>query len=166
MDAQSHPTPNPARGSDAEHRHIVENHAGSHRIGLISESFQRVVGKPLLSDGSSLWGAPMVILAHGRESDPVFFYANRMALTLFELTASEAIRLPSRFSAEPMERAARAAFLQTVTERNFIADYSGIRISRNGKRFRIGEAIVWNLIDTQGHLHGQAACFDQWQPIE
>ena len=108
----------------------------------------------------------MVILAHGIEADPVFFYANHMALTLFELDAREAIAMPSRYSAEPMERAERAAFLQAVSERNFIADYSGIRVSRHGKRFRIAQAVVWNLIDAAGVHHGQAACFDRWQMLE
>ena len=166
MDAQSHSDTPLAQPGDEAQRLIVETHAGLARIELIQNSFMRVTGKPLLPDGSTLWQAPMVILAHGRETDPVFFYANRMALSLFELTADEVIQLPSRFSAEPMERAKRAAFLRTVTERNFIADYSGIRVSRYGKRFRIAQATVWNLIDAEGHHHGQAACFDHWDPLE
>jgi len=46
-----------------------------------------------------------------------------------------------------------------------VDDYSGIRISQSGRRFRIEQAIVWNLIDAAGHLCGQAATFDTWTPL-
>ena len=46
----------------------------------------------------------------------------------------------------------------------FVDDYQGIRISRTGKRFRIEQAIVWNLVDDQGRHAGQAATFDHWSP--
>ena len=47
----------------------------------------------------------------------------------------------------------------------YVDDYRGIRISKSGRRFRIEQAIVWNLIDAAGHLHGQAATFDAWTPL-
>ena len=45
-------------------------------------------------------------------------------------------------------------------------DYSGIRISKTGRRFRIEQAIVWNLTDGVGNQLGQAATFDRWTPLE
>ena len=51
------------------------------------------------------------------------------------------------------------ALLDRVTSSGFIDDYAGIRISAKGRRFRIENAIVWNLIDADGVRHGQAATF-------
>ncbi len=34
--------------------------------------------------------------------------------------------------------------------------YTGVRITRTGKRFMIEEATLWQLIDADGVLHGQA----------
>lgn len=115
---------------------------------------------------AKLWEVPMVVLAHATEQDPIFFYANRAALALFEVAAQQIIRMPSRLSAEPVEQADRARFMARVTKYNFIADYSGVRISQGGRRFRIERATVWNLIDLQGRMHGQAACFDEWTPLD
>ncbi len=46
-----------------------------------------------------------------------------------------------------------------------ITDYVGVRISSIGRRFRIEQAVVWNLIDEDGVCHGQAAAFDRWQAL-
>ena len=134
------------------------------RLALIAESFQRLTGKPLVDDPSpeSLWNAPRVIVAHGTEADPVFFYGNRMALDVFEMDFASFTRLPSRYSAEPMNREERARLLERVSRDGFIDDYAGVRISATGKRFRIGQAVVWNLIDAERVCHGQAATFDRW----
>ena len=53
----------------------------------------------------------------------------------------------------------RQRLLERVTQRGFIDDYAGVRISATGLRFRIEKAVVWNLIDAQGRRHGQAATF-------
>jgi hypothetical protein len=62
-----------------------------------------------------------------------------------------------------MHRAERANFLQRVREQGFITDYSGIRISSKGRRFRITQATVWNIIDAHGNYTGQAATFSKWE---
>ena len=145
------------------------------RLGLIAGSFERLLGRPLVSTGSSgqspehlaeaLWNAPAVIVAHGTEPDPIFFYGNRQALTLFEMEAGAFTRLPSRLSAEAPLQAERARLLERVQRDGFIADYAGVRVSATGRRFRIEQAVVWNLIDEQGACHGQAATFDRWTTL-
>ena len=35
----------------------------------------------------------------------------------------------------------------------------------SGRRFRIQQAVVWNLVDAAGTPQGQAACFHQWVPL-
>jgi MEKHLA domain len=77
----------------------------------------------------------------------------------------ELTRTPSRLTAEAPNREERARLLDTVTRHGFIADYSGIRISKNGRRFHIRQATVWNLISPTGHPCGQAAMFSHWEFI-
>ncbi|MFA6920763.1 MAG: MEKHLA domain-containing protein [Gallionella sp.] len=131
------------------------------RLALIADSFYRLTGKPLVESADLLWNAPKVIVAHGTEVDPVFFYGNKLALQLFEMSFAEFTRLPSRLSAETMEQGARAALLERVTRAGFVDDYSGVRISKNGARFVIKQATVWNLLDEAGVYRGQAATFDE-----
>ena len=137
--------------------------AAAGRIALVAESFERLLGRPLVAPGPDpvdrLWNAPMAVLAHGLEADPLFFFGNRAALGAFETTPDEFIGMPSRLSAEAPLREERQALLDRVTANGFIDDYAGVRISARGRRFRIEQAIVWNLIDAEGQRHGQAAAF-------
>jgi hypothetical protein len=140
------------------------------RLPLIVESFARLTGRALIKPApglaAALWNTPFVLLAHGTEADPVFFYGNRMALERFEMTAEQLVRTPSRLSAEFAERAERERLLQEVARRGFIDDYAGVRVSSTGRRFRIEQATVWNLIDAAGEKHGQAAAFARWTPLD
>lgn len=90
----------------------------------------------------------------------------QLALKLFNLTLEQFTKLPSRFSAEAMYRDERARLLDIVARDNFIDDYTGIRISSTGHRFRIEQATVWNLIDVAGRIHGQAATFERWTTLD
>lgn len=135
---------------------------------IILASHQRMTNQALLavpekSDvGRALYDAPLVVLAHDIASDPVFFYANRKAQQLFEMTWDELVCLPSRRSAESPARSERQRLLDQVARQGYIDDYSGIRISKTGKRFLIERAIVWNLLDDDGQAAGQAAAFGSW----
>lgn len=134
------------------------------RLPLLVQSYLRLTGQRLAEadTAEALWAAPRVIVAHGTEDDPLFFYANRLALEAFETDAAHFVGMPSRFSAEPVNRAERARLLERVSRDGFIADYAGVRISARGRRFRIEQAVVWNLIDAAGTVHGQAATFERW----
>lgn len=133
------------------------------RIALIAESFQRLLGRPLveIQDDpiAALWNAPQAIVAHASGADPIFFFGNKAALAAFETTYDAFSRLPSRLSADPPLRDERQALLDRVSAHGFIDDYAGTRISAKGRCFRIENAVVWNLIDTEGLQHGQAATF-------
>ncbi len=139
------------------------------RIAGISDSYQRLTGRLLVSAGSdlveALWSSPLAIVAHGPESDPIFFFGNRTALELFEMGFAAFTRLPSRLSAEPLLREERARLLERVTRDGLIEDYAGVRIASTGRRFRISNASVWNLIDETGEAVGQAAAFAEWTYI-
>jgi hypothetical protein len=137
---------------------------------LIADSFARLAGRPLLGatppSAQALWTAPMVILAHGTQPDPILFYGDRQALELFEVSAEQLLQTPSRLTAETPERAERARLLDQVRRRGIIEDYAGVRVTASGRRFRIERASVWNLLDEAGEIHGQAAAFDSWMRLD
>lgn len=122
-----------------------------------------MLGRPLVAANddviAALWHAPLAVVAHGTEADPLFFFGNRAALARFESTVEAFVGMPSRLSAEAPLRAERGALLDRVARDGFIDDYAGIRISANGTRFAIRDAIVWNLLDAEGTRRGQAAAF-------
>jgi hypothetical protein len=134
------------------------------------QSYRHFTGRELLPVATNvaaraerLFHAPFVLVSHGTEVDPVLNYGNRAALELWEMTWEELTRTPSRFTAEAPNREERARLLAAVTARGFIDDYSGVRISKTGRRFRIHRATVWNLISASGEPCGQAATFADWE---
>jgi hypothetical protein len=110
-----------------------------------------------------IFHAPFALVSHGTEADPVLNYGNAAALALWEMSWAELTRTPSRLTAEAPNREERARLLAVVTARGFIDDYSGVRISKSGRRFKISRATVWNLLKEDGQPCGQAAMFDRWE---
>jgi hypothetical protein len=142
-------------------------------VKLLLSSFRRWTGRNLIDPALSateqakeLYFARFVVLSHDRSPDPILNYANELGLTLFELSWSELIVLPSRLTAEPLHQKERARLLDSVSARGYIDDYRGTRISKNGRRFRIDNAIVWNVIDEAGSMRGQAATFSTWKVLD
>lgn len=107
--------------------------------------------------------APWALLAHDHQADPVFMYGNLTALDLFAMDMPTLCQTPSRHSAEAPLQSERQALLDTVSRQGYTRQYSGIRISREGRRFLIRNATVWNLLDERGRHSGQAACFSEWE---
>jgi hypothetical protein len=107
--------------------------------------------------------APFVLVSHGTQPDPILNYGNQRALDLWEMTWEELTQTPSRLTAEAPNRAERARLLQPVTQQGFIDNYAGVRISKHGRRFRIRQATVWNLVTLDNKPCGQAAMFDRWE---
>jgi hypothetical protein len=137
---------------------------------LIARSLKHWTSRDLLPGNFSsaefagkVFHAPFVLVAHGTEADPILNYGNAAALALWEMSWAELTRTPSRLTAEAPNREERARLLAAVTARGFMDDYSGIRISKTGRRFRITQATVWNLIDERGACGGHAAMFARWE---
>lgn len=130
---------------------------------LLIRCYRHWTGRDLIDTARAIYEAPFVVLSHDTEADPRFTYANLAAQRLFEMTWDEIVGLPSRYSAEPLAREERERLLKRVAAHGFIDDYSGVRIAKSGKRFRIDQATVWNLFDEHGQAAGQAACFSDWQ---
>lgn len=139
-------------------------------LRLLHSSFRHYLGRDLgglawegENTAQALDAAPFVLLSHNTAADPIFTYGNKKALELFEMDWETLTHLPSRYSAEPLAREEREHLLQTVNRQGYIDNYAGVRISSTGRRFLIRQAIVWNLLDVNGHYAGQAACFDDWR---
>ncbi|MBW4576094.1 MAG: MEKHLA domain-containing protein [Aphanothece sp. CMT-3BRIN-NPC111] len=137
----------------------------------ILSSFQHWTGKPLLNIqgtpeelAEALFIAPFFIASHSMQEDPIYNYGNRIALGLWQLDWDNFTKLPSRYSAETMEQEERQRLLIT-TQAQGICDWRGIRISSTGQRFIIEDGLIWNLLDEQHNMCGQAASFSQWKLI-
>jgi hypothetical protein len=113
----------------------------------------------------ALYDAPFAVLSHGCEADPVLNFGNRVALELWERDFEAFTQIPSRLNAEPVLVEARAALLEIVARQDYIDNYSGVRISANGRRFKIARAIVWTVSDADSRALGQAATFDAWEML-
>jgi hypothetical protein len=147
--------------------------ATTRHVRVLLDSFARLLGRELMprvgsveEQAERLFHAPFVVVSHGTEADPVLNYGNAAALALWEMDFATLTRTPSRLTAEPVHRDERARLLERTLRDGYVDDYAGIRISSSGKRFRIEQAIVWNLVDAAGARYGQAATFDRWTPLE
>lgn len=126
----------------------------------ITASYLRLVGSPLC-DADALEDLGAVVLCHDTSEDPVFVFANRAARELWERPREAFIGWPSRLTAPPSERASRAAALAGD---GVVHGYSGVRVSRSGRLFRIHDATVWTVSDESGLVRGQAATFSRVTP--
>lgn len=137
---------------------------------ILARSFKHFTNRDLLPGGFSetelarkIFEAPFVVVSHGTEPDPVLNYGNQIALSLWEMSWDEFTSTPSRLTAEMPNREERARLLETAAHRGFIDNYSGVRISKSGRRFEIFRATIWNLLSATGEPCGQAATFSQWR---
>lgn len=153
-----HSEPSPANAYLADH------------LAMMCRSLRTLTGRDLAAPDLSpeaaaawLYRAPFALLSHDASPDPILTYANRCALDLFELTWDQSLAMPSRLTAEAPDRAERTRLLARVTADGYIDDYTGVRVSRTGRRFRIEGATVWNLTDGEGRHQGQAATFAVWR---
>ncbi|MEM9590600.1 MAG: MEKHLA domain-containing protein [Pseudomonadota bacterium] len=141
---------------------------------LLADSYKRLLSSPPPflegSDGDCpQWlyaRGPACVLAHSTDDDPRFIYANRAAQMLFEYSWDEIVGMPSRLSAEAPDRAERQRLLNAVNRNGFATGYSGVRISKSGRRFQIEDGTLWQLRDANGTLHGVAATFSHWLHLE
>ena len=138
---------------------------GGERLDLLLESYHRLTGEVLADDPRKLWTSSKVVLAHDTRDPPRYFYGNQAALDLFGWGARKMIGLPSYRSAEPDAREDRAAMFALLEEHDIVTNYGGVRIAADGSRFRISDAVIWNIATPGGKRVGQAATFDQWVPL-
>jgi hypothetical protein len=139
---------------------------------LLLDSYRRWLGLDLIErrgdaveQARALFAAPCIVVSHGAEPDPILRYGNRAALALFETSWEDLCRMPSRLTAEPINREERAQMLARAAAEGYIADYRGIRVSATGRRFLVEDATVWNVLGPEGGIVGQAATFSKWMNL-
>ena len=139
-------------------------------VTLMIESYERICKKSFPIPGATSkplealhHNSEYAIVSHGLEKDPVFNYANLAAQKLWKLSWEEFIQLPSKQSAKPDKVAKRELLLKEALLKGYIENYEGIRIDKTGKEFFIKNVTLWNLIDKNGLMHGQAALFNKWE---
>jgi hypothetical protein len=136
-------------------------------------SFRYWTGRELLpregtpsEQAGTLFFATKVVVSHGLQRDPILNYGNRTALELWEADWQTLMRTPSRWTAEPGDRAERERMLAQASERGFVENYRGVRITLTGRRFDVENALVWNVIGPDGDRSGQAATFSRWRYLD
>lgn len=143
-------------------------------IQLLCDSFQHWTGTPLILTSSDnpplevanlLFNADFVVVSHGTQADPILNYGNQKALNLWKMDWQTLTSTPSRYTSESVKRSEREQLLAQVKSQGYINNYRGIRIASNGDRFYINQAIIWNVVDQEGKLWGQAATFRNWEAI-
>jgi len=141
-------------------------------IDYLLKSYLRWTGRELIPPASSpherakaLFEQKFVVLSHGTQANPILNYGNKAALNLWELTWDDFIKMPSRFTAEPINQKDRDRLLEQVKRNGFIGTYSGVRITGSGRRFLIERGTVWNIMDETNRYAGQAAKFSEWKYI-
>ncbi|HEX5055106.1 MAG TPA: MEKHLA domain-containing protein [Gammaproteobacteria bacterium] len=139
---------------------------------LLISSYQRITGRELIEqkcsreeNAQALYEAPFGVVSHGLGDDPIFNYGNRTALRLFEMNWANFVALPSRRSAEAASWTERQKLLDRVSEFGFVDGYQGVRISATGKRFRIEQTTIWNVLDEKNVYRGQAALIFRWSAL-
>lgn len=134
-------------------------------LRLIDESYRRWTGQPLgppqgSPDERHRWlheSAPFMLLAHDNSTDHYFIYANHTAQQTFGYSFEEFLRIPSRLSAAPEERAERTLLIRQVEAAGITRGYTGIRVKKSGALFRIRDCVLWMIRDEQGRTTGMAA---------
>ena len=132
-------------------------------------SYRHWTGRELIErigdrDAQAYWlfHTPFVVVSHGAEADPILNYGNQVALDLWQTTWDQLVQTPSRLTAEPVNRAEREWMLEQARARGYIDTYRGVRIASTGRRFLVENALIWNVVNAEGQLAGQAATFSQW----
>lgn len=140
-------------------------------VQLILDNYFRWFGEELISrdrppeiQAQILFESPFVLFSHGTEVDPIYNYANQQGLNLWERHWEELTKMPSRQSAAAQEQAQKERYAALTDSRNcgYKSGFSAVRVSKSGRRVRIEDVKLWDLLDKSGEYRGQAAVFSKW----
>ena len=142
----------------------LENNWRSDIAEIAIASYEHFTGKSVVdcknkysSPYEALFHLKRPLLVHDTQSDPIFCYGNLLALEIFEYNWEELIKLPSRLSAEVKQQEDRLKMMKEIKKTGYAKGYSGTRITKTGKRIKIGDTTIWNLLGPNSQFSGQAA---------
>ncbi|KXZ44265.1 hypothetical protein GPECTOR_70g496 [Gonium pectorale] len=141
----------------------------------ICDSYWRLTKKYLLEGvdfdrlPSALFRAPFALLAHDRfqegVTDPCYTYGNRAALEVFEYGWDELVGTPSRKSAadDPTAQQDRNGLLDKAAKTGLVEGFEVWRVTKSGRRFKIKNGTLFNIMNREGTKLGQAAVFSAYE---
>jgi MEKHLA domain len=109
--------------------------------------------------GEQVFHADFYLLSHNTAIDPVLTYGNQQVLDQWEISWGELVAMRSSQTAKPIDRADRSNLMAQVKAHNYVSGYTGVRISKTGREFKILDGTIWNLFLNDGSFYGQAAWF-------
>lgn len=141
---------------------------------LLLRSLKKLTKKdlfPAITDPAALSAAaraaPFILIAQDAAADPLLSYANSAATALFNLSASDVGKLPTRLLGRDERARAPSAAAHAAPRGLFSETTAGIRVSKDGARaFRIKDATTWVVTDDANVVRGAAAMFDKWTVVE
>ena len=145
------------------------------QVQLILDNYCRWFGEELIARNGSatdqaiaLFELPAVVLAHDTAASPIYTYGNQTAMNLWERSWDELLQMPSSQSAEASNQAqtVRNQLLEDSREFGYKSGFSGVRVSKSGRRIRIENVKLWDLLDTSNQYRGQAAVFSKWTYLD
>jgi hypothetical protein len=148
-----------------------ENNYQAAFIGRVIDSFARATGKSLIhqagidseAPGRSAWLGNFALLTHRGDARATLNYGNAFALSLWEYDWNTFVSTPSAATAPDEASELRDVVMKKVGHDNFVAGYSGARISRTGRRFLIQDVTIWRLMDEAGGSFGVGAFFRHYR---
>ncbi|MEW5301954.1 MAG: hypothetical protein WDW38_008578 [Sanguina aurantia] len=141
----------------------------------VCQSYWKATGKRLMEDvemetlATDIFKAPFALLVHDKfqegVTDPKFTYGNKAALSLWDANWDQLVGMESRKSApdEVATQADRNKLLEQAATKGVIMNYGGARVSVTGKKFKIRNVTLFNVVDAAGVLQGQAAVFNEYE---
>ena len=138
---------------------------------LLNESHRRWTGEYLVAERdpgevlAALNEADMVIVSYGLEREPVFNYGNVKALSMLGYQLENFIQLAHKITIPEQETLISLELSQKVEQQGYIENYSGHRLAKNGRLWRVESGVCWQLSDNLGRVHGHAACFQDWHQL-
>ena len=134
-------------------KHLLDSYESFVKQDLIERSGDMKIDFEIINNSS------FIVVSHNGAIDPVLNFGNKSALNLWELSWEDFTSTPSRKTAELDLREKRQEMLLIAEKNGFFDDYEGIRVSSSGKRFKIKQAVIWNVVNGKGDKIGQAATF-------
>jgi hypothetical protein len=110
------------------------------------DSYRHCVGRELMervhgaeAQARALFTAPIVVVSHGMQDDPILNYGSQLALTLWEMTWEQLVHTPSRLTAEPVNRTERESMLERARTQGYIDNWAAVS-DRAGSRVECGRS--------------------------
>ena len=150
--------------------------ANSYHNAFVTEvvaSLARVADRDLIQEyglnrsdlGREVFFGNFALLCHRGDVQPLLIYGNQFVLNLWECNWEELIKTHSSATAPADDIASRKELLQKVERDNFVAGYSGRRVSFTGRLFLIQDVTVWRMLDKNSVPFGAAAFFPRYQSL-